>query len=337
MSWAAVAGAGVGLVGGMMQSDSNKSAANASAQGQIRAAEIGADAARFRPVGITSRFGSSNFQTDGSGNVTGAGYSLSPEMLAQQNQLMGMTPQLLQQYQQGIGASAPMGQGAQTMMSLGNQYLASSPQEQAQKWMADQQALLAPGRAADLANLQTSQFNQGRTGLAVGGGNGMLATNPEMAAFYNAQRQQDLGLASQATQQGQQYAQFGSGMLGSGGNMLNNMYGTQSAAFNPYATALGGAQTLEGMGQQALDTGINIGAKGSAANATSAQLLGGGLANAARTQQTANQINPWASMLTQGGQALANYRPQQNYGDFNIDPNGGYMYKNPNSVGPMPY
>jgi hypothetical protein len=38
---------------------------------------LAAEAAKFRPVGITTRFGSSNFQMSPEGYLTGAGYTVS--------------------------------------------------------------------------------------------------------------------------------------------------------------------------------------------------------------------------------------------------------------------
>ena len=46
---------GLSLLGGAMQGDSARRAAQTSADAQIRAAQIAADSARFRPVGITTR------------------------------------------------------------------------------------------------------------------------------------------------------------------------------------------------------------------------------------------------------------------------------------------
>lgn len=297
------------LVSGMMSADAAKSAANQQAASQERAAQLAAEASRFRPVGVTTRFGTSNFGQDAMGNITSAGYTLSPEMLAQQNALMGMSGQALGQYQQAFDQTAPLGQAAQGMMGLGQGYLATSPQEQAAKYMEEQQALLAPGRAAALSGLQNQQFQTGRSGLAVGGGNGMMATNPEMAAYYNSIAQQDANLAAQSTQGGMDYAKFGAGMLGLGGQTLGQMYGLQSDAFSPYQTALGGAQTLEGLGQQAMDMGINVGAKGQA-NAASQQLLQQGLNQAAATRAGAQANDPWAGLLAGAGNKLQGYVPQ---------------------------
>jgi hypothetical protein len=206
-----------------------------------------------------------------------------------------------------------MGQAANTMMTLGNQYLSTSPQEQAQKYMQEQQALLAASRATDYSNIQQRLANQGRTGLSIGGGGGATPANPEMLAYYNALNQQNLGLAANATKGGMDYANFGAGMVGSGGDMLKGMYGTQTAAYNPYATMLGGATYLEGLGQQAMDQGINIGAKGTAANAQSGLLMANGMTNAANTvganaQQTGST---WGNLLQGAGNSLQNYQAQQ--------------------------
>lgn len=309
MPWGAAAVAGVGLVSGMMQADATKSAAEKQAQAQRDAANQAAGSSSFRPVGITTRFGSSAFDQDSKGNITGAGYNLSPEMLAQQNALMGMSGQGLQQYQQAFGQSQQLGTAGQGLMGLGQGYLATSPQEQAQKYMTEQQGLIAPGRAQQLAQLQNQQFQQGRTGLAVGGGNGLMATNPEMAAYYNAIAQQDAALAANATQGGMQYAQFGAGLMGTGAGLMEQQYGLQNAAYSPYQTALGGVQTLEGLGQQAMDMGMNVGAKGQA-NASSQQLLQQGLNQAAATRAAADSQSPWAGLLAGASSKMQSYAPQ---------------------------
>ena len=65
---------GANIVGGVMAGNAAKSAANTSAQAQLQAAQIAADAARFRPVGVTTRYGGSDFQFDDQGNLVRAGY-----------------------------------------------------------------------------------------------------------------------------------------------------------------------------------------------------------------------------------------------------------------------
>ena len=221
---------------------------------------------------------------------------------------MGASNPLLSQFTGAQAATAPMGQAAQTMFGLGNEYLKTTPEQQAAKYMQEQQALLAAPRADQLAQIHSMLNAQGRTGLSVGGNAGMQAANPELAAYYNSLQQQNLGLAAQATQGGMDYAKFGGSMVGLGGDMLNGMFGVQSNAYNPYATALGGASKIEGLGQQAMDAGINIGAKGSAGTAQAGVLLGQGMNNAAATMQPANAYSPWARPLGMLGNALANYQ-----------------------------
>lgn len=300
---------GMQLAGSYLNQNAASDAAATQAQAQIRAAQIAADAAKFRPVGVTTNFGKSNFGYDANGNLISAGYALNPLLQGQQNQLMGASQGLLNQFTGAQSATAPMGDAAQRMMSLGNQYLATDPQAQAAKYLSEQQGLLAPGRADEMAKLQAQLQAQGRGGFAIGGGvNGQGAANPQMQALYNARMQQDAQLAAQATQGGMDYAKFGSGMVGSGGNMLRDQYGTQSAAYNPYSTALGGAQYIEGLGQNAMDIGINIGAKGTAASAQSGLLQAQGMTNAANTMAPVNAQSPWGNLLSGGAQALSNYK-----------------------------
>lgn len=295
--------------GNYLSNEAYQDAAQTAANAQIEAAKIAADAAKFRPVGVTTRFGSSNFTTDDKGNVTGAGYTLSPDVLAQQDKLFGASNDYLTQYLGAKDATAPMGTQAQRLFDLGAGYLATDPQAQAQKYLDDQLGLLGTSRERDLAALENRLLQQGRLGLATGGtSTGMSAANPELEAYFNAIRQQDLQLAADATRGGMEYAKFGAGLTGLGGNMLNSMYGTQRAAFDPYWTALGGVSGLESLGQNAMDLGINIGAKGTAARADAGRLMATGMTNAAQTMQPANQISQWGGLLSGAGDALRRYQ-----------------------------
>lgn len=305
--WGTAAQVGSNLLGGYLQGKAAQGAAETSADAQLEAARIAADAAKFRPIGVTTSFGASRFGYDDKGNLATAGYDLSPQMKAQQDKLMGVSDSMLTQYQGAQAATAPMGQAAGTMMTLGQGYLGTTPQQQAAQYMREQQALLAAPRANQLADLRAQLQAQGRGGLAIGGNAGQMATNPEMAAYYNSLQQQDLGMAADATRGGMDYARFGSGMVGDGGRMLSDMYGVQRDAYNPYATALGGATNIEGLGQNALDAGIRLGSTNTAATAQSGQLLGQGMLGAARTMQDVNQISPWGTALSAGSQMLGNY------------------------------
>jgi len=54
------------------------------------------------------------------------------------------------------------------LFGLGQQYLAQSPEQAAQQYMARQQDLLAPSRERQFAGLQNRLFQTGRGGLATG-------------------------------------------------------------------------------------------------------------------------------------------------------------------------
>ena len=294
--WAAAAAVG----GAYLTSQANKSAAQTSADAQryaaetsagaqLEAARINAEASKFRPVGISTRFGTSTFTKDEEGNIKEAGYTLSPELKAIQDYAM---------------AQAQAGQADTTgLLGLGRGYLATSPEAAAQDYMAKQRALYAPGQEQALASLRNQQLQTGRAGLATGGTvGGMAATNPEMAAYYNALAQQEAQLAANADLAAQQRITFGQGLL--------------SSAYSPISTPLGLAGQTESMGQGAFDLGVNLGGRQTQANQAAAQLyqtgatnaaqaLQSGQVNAARTMQAANAYSPYGAALTGIGQQLA--------------------------------
>lgn len=302
----ALISAGASLLGGYMQGESAKSAANTRAAAEERAARLAAEEARFRPVGVTTRFGSSQFTTGPDGRVSGAGYTLSPEMKAIQDRFLGLTGQGLTRAEGAREEFAPLGAAGKNLFELGSQYLAQSPEQAAAKYMAGQQNLLAPSRERQLAQLNTNLFNTGRGGLSVGatgtrpgGGAGLGATTPEMEAYYNSIAEQDAKIAAGAEQAGMDRVRFGAGLFGTGGNLITQGYGGETAALNPYEAYLENMKTLEGLGQQPLDIGINIGSKGSATSANA--LLQGGT-NAAGSRFAADAYNPFANALIQGSQ-----------------------------------
>ena len=303
MAWigGALAGGGA-LLGGLLGGSSAARAAATQAQGLRDAAQISAEEARFRPVGITTRFGQSQFQYGPEGRVTGAEYQLAPEFRGMQERLLGLAGQGLTQAEMAPSQFAPLTGAGQRLFGLGQQYLAETPEQVAAKYMASQQALLAPSRERQYAQLQNQLFQTGRGGLAVGatgarpgGGAGLGAANPEMEAYYNALAQQDAALAAQAQQAGQQQLAFGTGLFGTGAQMYD-LYGRgQAGALAPYQAYLGGATGLESLGQQPLELGSALG--GRIASPTGAQALLAGGMGAARTQYAADAYNPFATAL----------------------------------------
>jgi hypothetical protein len=300
--------AGASLLGGILGGNSAKKAAQIQADAQLKAAKLAADEARFRPVGVTTRFGASDFQFDPTtGRVSGAGYTVDPQLKAMQDRFLGLAGQGLTQAEQAQQQFAPLQGAAQGLFGLGQQYLAQSPEQAAQQYMAGQQNLLAPSRERQMAQLQNSLFQTGRGGLAVGatgarpsGAAGLGASSPEMEAYYNAIAQQDAGLAAQAQQAGMDQARFGAGLFATGGNLLTQGYQGQAGALSPYQAYLQNATNIENLGQQSLDMGSNLGRN--IANTAGANAMYGGGMGAAESMYKANAYNPTANFLLSASQ-----------------------------------
>ena len=310
----------LGFLGAQEQASATEAAANTSAAAQRESARLAAEAARFRPVGITTRYGSSNFQMSPEGYLTGAGYNVSPELKAYQDRLMGLTGGALTQAEMAQQQFAPLSQAATGLFSLGQQYLQQTPQQVAAQYIQQQQDLLAPSRERQMAQLQNQLFQQGRGGLSVGatgarpsGAAGLGATTPELEAYYNAIAQQDAGLAAQAQQEGQRNVAFGAGLFGTGAGMLGQYQAGQVGALSPFQAYLGTGQSIEEMGQQPLTLGAGLGGQAAAYGANvGSNLLRGGM-SAALTQQAGQGYSPLAGLL-QG--AAASPRLQTGFEKF---------------------
>jgi hypothetical protein len=243
---------------------------------------------------------------------------------------------------------APLQGAAQGLFGLGEGYLAETPQEAAQRFMAQQQELLAPSRERQLAQVQQGLFNTGRGGLAVGatsarpsGAAGLGAASPELEAYYNALAQQDALLATQATQGGMDQTRFGAGLFATGGNLLTQGYQGQVTALGPFEAYLQQLQNIEGLGRQSLDIGSALG--GRIASPSGAQALLSGGTSAAQSRFAANAYNPFATALTSASNnpqlqdALRRSFAPTPQG-FNYTPTGGgygYTYQDPSAVGPF--
>jgi hypothetical protein len=335
---AAVIGGGLSVAGGLLGGRSAQRAAETSAQAQLEAARIAAEEARFRPVGITTRFGRSMFEYGPEGRVTGAGYEVSPELRAYQDRLMGLTGMGLTQAEAAPGLYQPLMGAAPRLFGLGTEYLAESPQQAAQRYIARQQELLAPSRERQLAQIQNRAFQTGTEGLAVGatgarpsGAAGLAAANPQMEAYYNAIAQADAALAADAQRAGMEQTRFGAGLFGTGADLLRGAYQGQVGALAPFETYLGQAKAIEALGQQPLDIGAQLG--GRAASPAAAQAILSGGTNAARALEAANAYNPFATALTMASRnpaLMGAFQPyvnaqqaMQTYGAGNVYGYGG--------------
>lgn len=350
-NWGEIAKVAVPTLGGLYAANQAQGAQQNIANQQIAAGQQAAEMAAFRPVGVTTRFGKSGFTYDDQGRLTGAGYQVAPDIAAQREALLGLSGGSLAQAQ-GAQGYMPQYQGAaQSLFGLGSQFLptstaySASPEAQAyaaqlrgiagqamptsydttaaaQQYMQQQQGLLAPQREQQLAQIRNQLQQTGRAGLATGAtmAGSRAATNPEMAAYYNAIAQQDAQLAANAQQQaranliqdiglGQQLGgaalqtqqaaeeiarqrmlsniQTGQGLFGAAGTLLGQGYGLQTAALAPFTSYLSGAETIEGLGQQPLTLGRTFGSSQAAAGAQGGSLLTAAQKAAMIPQQTA--------------------------------------------------
>jgi len=274
---------------------------------QLRAAAQQASAqAQFRPVGITTRFGTSNFQINPqTGQLEAAGYEVSPEMKALQDRLMGLAGTGLTQAEQAQAEFAPLGGAAQGLFGLGEKYLARTPQEVAQQYVERQQALLQPEQERQLASIQNRLQRTGRAGLAVAQGGQLQPTGPELAAFYNALAKQNLELAARGEQAGQQATQFGAGLFSTGANLLGQRYAGQQAALIPFSQYLTGVGGIESQAQQPLALSSNLGQLASNAGYRAGYLGLQGNLGAAQAMYPANAYSQTSQVLEALGRSPA--------------------------------
>jgi hypothetical protein len=283
--------------------DKATDAARIQADAIIEAAKIAADAAKFRPVGVTTRFGTSNFGYDAEGNLTTAGYTASDEIKAYQDRLKVLADQGLLDAESARAAYAPLTGAAKSLFTLGESYLAKSPEAVAADYISKQQALISPSRQTQLAELQNKLFQQGRGGAAVSQGGNLMATSPEYAAYYNAIAQQDLALAARADQEARDRISFGAGLFDTGANLQGRYYTGQTGAYAPFATAMDTSAGLEGLAERPLTLGTSIGAKTTAGTAEAGRLLSGGITSAAATMAPSNAFSPSGEALSTFGQS----------------------------------
>ena len=296
-SVAAIAGPALSLGGGLISGSKSAQAAKGQAEALRAAADKASAMAQFRPMGMTTAFGSSQFADDGSGS-----YTLSPELKAIQDRLFGAAGQYDPTQ---IGAMAqPLTGGAQSLFNLGQQYLATSPEQAAQDYMANQQALLASSREAGLSRVQAANFGRGTGGLGVQTGTGSAPANPLAQAYFNQIGQQDLQLAAQADEAGMARSRFGAGLFGTGGELLGQVPRLTTAGYAPLETQLGLLGTTEKLGQQPFLLSQDLANQYAQAGARAGQLYLEPQAAAAQAYSKYQGYSPMGTALSFAGGQL---------------------------------
>ena len=288
----ALAIAGGSILGAGIAGSAAKSAASSGANAQLEAARIGAQAGAFRPVNVSTRFGQSQFVTE-TDPATGlpvlkeAGYTLTPEMAALQEQLLGLAPGSLTRAASAYERAAPVEAAVPGLFALGGEFLGATPEEIRRQYIEDQLAVLEPGRIREEQRLERTSFGRGRTGLNIGD-----IGNPDLYSLAAARRQQELGLAAGAEEAVRQRISTGTGLFGTGMNLLGTVPAYEAAALSPFSSYLSGAQNIEALGQEPLRLGAELGGRQSTAGAQAGQLLAQGGANAANLRMQGSLVGP---------------------------------------------
>jgi hypothetical protein len=246
---------GLGIGSQIAQSRVSQEAAQAAQRQALEGGQAAANMAAFRPVGTTTRFGTSAYSIDPATGGLKADYSLSPLAAGYQGNLADMTGQGLMQGQQ--------------IQSLAGQYLGESPEAVRQRVMQQRMDLLAPSRERELARILNTNYQTGTGGLSVGatgirpgGGEGLRAANPRLEAYYNSIAQADLQNAATAEQEARNQIQFGQQLAGQ--------------AYSPFTAGFGAQGAVEQAGQQPLTLAQDIARLQAGSGAAQGQLYNQG-------------------------------------------------------------
>jgi hypothetical protein len=284
----------LGTAGGLISGGKAADAAKGQAEALRAAAERASGMAQFKPMGMTTRFGTSTFSDDGKG-----GYQLSPELQLIQDRLFSQTGQY--DPTRVATAAEPLFGGASSAFNRGQYYLGQDPTEVAQKYISDQQRLLAPSRDAAFNRLNTSNFSRGTGGLGVQTGTGGAPANPLAQAYFNQIGQQDLQLAAQADQAAMDRAKFGIGLFGTGSELLGQVPKLTTAGYGPLEAQLGLLRTTETMGQDPFRLSTALADQYATAGARAGQLYLQPQAAAANAYSQYQGYSPLGTALSGAG------------------------------------
>ena len=302
-SIASFAGPVLSTVGGLISGSKGADAAKTTAE-SLRAAGIrSSNMAQFRPVGLRTGFGSSNFRVNDLGQVEEAGYTLNPELESLRNRFTagatGYDPTRVQ------NLTEPIYGGAASLFNLGGSYLGANPQDVAAKYISDRQGLLQPSRAAEFGRINARNYATGRGGLGVNTGTGGAPSNPALQAYYNSIFQQDRALAAEADTEAMNRIRFGGELYGAGGKLAAGIPSLFSGSFLPISTQLELAKSTESLGQNPYQMSLDLAAAQAGAGARAGELYLRPQADAAKAYSQYQGYSPFGSALSGLGSTVS--------------------------------
>jgi hypothetical protein len=210
----------------------------------------------FKPVAMKTLYGQSEFKTDPvTGAVTSASYTPSESVQEQQGRLGVLMGQGLTAAEQAVPFAQQYAAPAQGLFSLGQEYLADTPEEARQRYMQQQMDVLRPYDIEEEQRLARTTFGRGAGGLSVGAGG-----NPYLQALQESRNRRNLQLAANAEEAAQQQIGFGTQQLGKAAGLMGTGYDTMQGSLAPYQSYLQNQARLEELAQQPLKMGLNVGA-----------------------------------------------------------------------------
>jgi len=302
-SIASFAGPVLSVAGGLISGSKGADAAKTTAE-SLRAAGIrSSNMAQFRPVGLRTGFGSSNFRVNELGQVEEAGYGLTPELESLRNRFTagatGYDPTRVQ------NLTEPIYGGAASLFNLGGSYLGANPQDVAAKYISDRQGLLQPSRAAEFGRINARNYATGRGGLGVNTGTGGAPSNPALQAYYNSIFQQDRALAAEADTEAMNRIRFGGELYGAGGKLAAGIPSLFSGSFLPISTQLELAKSTESLGQNPYQMSLDLAAAQAGAGARAGELYLRPQADAAKAYSQYQGYSPFGSALSGLGSTVS--------------------------------
>ena len=253
----AVAGPVIGGLFGRSASNQAAGAARAAGGDQLAAAQLAAEAQRFKPYAVTTGFGRSFFDED----KQTAGYEIDPRLAGFRDT----------NYDLSRGVYDQLG--------------AADPQAAAAQYLSEQMGLLQPQRMAEDIALRNQQLGRGRIGLGLSGeaaGAGMGGmVNPEQFQLQAARALADAQMAAGAREMGQADIDR---LIGRASGLFSQGAGIEQLALTPLTL---GSE----MGGRAASAGANVGQSLLAGGQGAAQAnLAAGLSRANFTQSLGNTI-----------------------------------------------
>lgn len=217
MVWGAIAGAAISAYGANRAAKSQAAAADRQIAMQREMQQQAAEAAKFRPVGVTSPYGRSNITVSPEGQLESVGFNLSPE------------------FQRRATMFADLGET--TLAGL-----TGDPMEAARMRTERLEALNAPGRALAQERLFSDLASKGLTGLAVDTGMGGQS-NPYMMALAQAEEQQRARTAAESYD-------LARGQMGEDFRLAQMYFGGQQGLFDLGQQELGQALDIADIERQ---------------------------------------------------------------------------------------